>query len=304
MQSRPARPDPLRAPSAAPRARGSSAGRAGCAGTAPPTSRRFRTCCRSFARPSSRGGRASAAASSSCSSSASASSQTSPYVRPVVGGDRSDARPRRRRPGGKPRGRARRRTRPTGSARRAGARAGPLLVGEPAEPLDERRILGAGQELQLAELDRLEPAGRGELLAELQEVLRRHRLQYVDLVTRTRSMTCIRPADAAPTSRGRAQHRVTSGRRLVQQLLEPQLVHLVDGDEQQLVVRRWVGLQVLRVEQRGQLQIGAVGQPGALLSEADAAVAPVPVTVPSVLPSCVTPSRYPCVHATAAGLAS
>ena len=36
---------------------------------------------------------------------------------------------------------------------------------------------------------------------------------------------------------------------LVQELLEPQLVDLVDGDEQQLVVRRRVGLQALGDEQ-------------------------------------------------------
>ena len=32
----------------------------------------------------------------------------------------------------------------------------------------------------------------------------------------------------------------------MQQLLEPQLVDLVDGDEQQLVVGWWVGLELLR----------------------------------------------------------
>ena len=39
---------------------------------------------------------------------------------------------------------------------------------------------------------------------------------------------------------------------LVQALLEPQLVHLVDRDEQQLVVRGRVRLQPLLVEQLGQ----------------------------------------------------
>ena len=73
-----------------------------------------------------------------------------------------------------------------------------------------------------------------------------------------RSITCTR------LSRWRAHHsrsrpplggpgcreqRVADRLDLVQQLLEPQLVDLVDRDEQQLVVRRRVGLEVLGVEQ-------------------------------------------------------
>src|SRR5680860_190570 len=54
---------------------------------------------------------------------------------------------------------------------------------------------------------------------------------------------------------------------LVQQLLEPELVDLVDRDEQQLVVRRRVRLQVLGVEQLRQPEIAAVGQQGTLLAE-------------------------------------
>ena len=63
------------------------------------------------------------------------------------------------------------------------------------------------------------------------------------------------------------EHLLAGRRQLVQQLLEPQLVDLVDGDEQQLVVGRRVGLQVLLVEQLGDPQVGAVGQPGPLLTE-------------------------------------
>ena len=63
------------------------------------------------------------------------------------------------------------------------------------------------------------------------------------------------------------EHRVADGGELVQQLLEPQLVDLVDGDEQQLVVRRRVGLEVLLVEQVVDPQVGPVGEPGALLAE-------------------------------------
>ena len=162
--------------------------------------------------------------------------------------------------------------RPTASARPAGAQPLPLVVGQAPEPLDVRRVLGAGEELQLAELHGLEAARRGEPLAELQEVLRRHRLQHVDL---------LRPAPARSRAPGRAGAGPTTGCRrsarpsiasravvdLVQQLLEPQLVDLVDGDEQQLVVRRRVGLEVLGVEQLRQPQVAAVGQLGALLAE-------------------------------------
>ena len=55
---------------------------------------------------------------------------------------------------------------------------------------------------------------------------------------------------------------------LVQHELEPQLVDLVDRDEEQLVVRRRVGLEALLVEQLGDPQVAAVREPGALLAEA------------------------------------
>jgi hypothetical protein len=54
---------------------------------------------------------------------------------------------------------------------------------------------------------------------------------------------------------------------LVQQELEPQLVDLVDGDEQQLVVRRRVRDRDLLVEHLGNAQVAAVRQPPALLAE-------------------------------------
>jgi hypothetical protein len=51
-------------------------------------------------------------------------------------------------------------------------------------------------------------------------------------------------------------------RRLVQDLLEPQLVHLMDDDEQQLVVR--VGRGALAGEQVVQAQVASVRPRGAL----------------------------------------
>jgi len=79
------------------------------------------------------------------------------------------------------------------------------------------------------------------------------------------------PQAAAPLTARPGQHRVARRPDLVQQLLEPQLVDLVDGDEEELVVRRGrtvaAGLAALGVEQLRQLEVGAVGQLGALLAE-------------------------------------
>ncbi len=54
---------------------------------------------------------------------------------------------------------------------------------------------------------------------------------------------------------------------LVQQLLEPEFVRLVDGDEQQLVMSRRIGLRHLLGEQLRQPEVTAVGQPAALFAE-------------------------------------
>ena len=69
--------------------------------------------------------------------------------------------------------------------------------------------------------------------------------------------------------RRRRQHRVADRGGLVQELLEPELVDLVDGDEQQLVVSRGLRLEPLGGQQPVQLQVAAVGEPGALLAELD-----------------------------------
>ncbi|RYD97436.1 MAG: hypothetical protein EOP50_05715, partial [Sphingobacteriales bacterium] len=113
-------------------------------------------------------------------------------------------------------------------------------------------------------------------LAEVQEVLRRHGLQDVDLVDQD-ALDHVHPGEQVPAepqvaaAAGRlGRHQcVPDGHRLVQQLLEPELVDLVDGDEQQLVVGRRVRLEVLRVEQLRQAQVAAVGQQRALLTETD-----------------------------------
>src|SRR5439155_12894261 len=51
-----------------------------------------------------------------------------------------------------------------------------------AQVAQQARLLQARQELDLAELHRLEATGGGEVVPELQEVLRGHRLDDVDLL--------------------------------------------------------------------------------------------------------------------------
>jgi hypothetical protein len=52
------------------------------------------------------------------------------------------------------------------------------------------------------------------------------------------------------------------GFNLVQQLPEPQFVHLMDHDEEHLIVMRWIALKVLQRDQFIDVQVGAVGELG------------------------------------------
>ena len=45
---------------------------------------------------------------------------------------------------------------------------------------------------------------------------------------------------------------------LVKQLFEPQLVDLVDDDEQRLIVLRWIGKQPLKREQLAYFEVAAI----------------------------------------------
>ena len=102
------------------------------------------------------------------------------------------------------------------------------------------RGIDAEAVLDHAELHALEPRRRHEKVAEVEEVERRHRLQDVDLVEQ-QPLDLGHPMQVAD----RPQHvaighdpgeDVEDGVELVEDLLEPQLVRLVDDDEQQLVV--------------------------------------------------------------------
>src|SRR5215207_5397 len=142
---------------------------------------------------------------------------------------------------------------------RAQAPAGELVVTEGAQ---DRVVLEARGELDLAELHRLEAARGVELVAEAEEVDRRHRLQDVDL----RDEQFLDLGDPAEGARrdGRAvfAHRAERGVDLVEHLLEPQLVRLVDGDEEQLVVVRRVGQTALQPDQVLDAQVLVVRERG------------------------------------------
>jgi hypothetical protein len=128
-------------------------------------------------------------------------------------------------------------------------------------------VLAAGKELELPVLCRLEAAGRRQVGPELEEVLGGHRLQDVHLGDE-QPLDRVHPAEKVTRPPGLAAHqRVADGLELVQQLLEPQLIDLVHGDEQQLVVGRRAGLRYLLGQQLVQPQVAAVGELPALFAE-------------------------------------
>src|SRR4051812_48942021 len=110
---------------------------------------------------------------------------------------------------------------------------------------DGRLVFGAEQELYLAELVRLEPARRFEPRAKAEKLERRHRFEDVEL----RDHHFENGQDAL--QRVLRARRVVGGQQLrdpielVQQLLEPQLVDLMNDDEEQLVVLGTFGTRLL-----------------------------------------------------------
>src|SRR5207302_4104798 len=140
-----------------------------------------------------------------------------------------------------------------------------LLFGAGLQALQVGRVLQAGDELDLPELDRLEARRRRQLGPEGKEVLWRHRLQHLDLLDQKS------PDDAHPPERvARPEsvvqlHAVADGFQLLQEDLEPELVSLVDRDEEQLVVG--LGQAFLEAQQLGDLQVGAIAEAAALLTD-------------------------------------
>jgi hypothetical protein len=147
--------------------------------------------------------------------------------------------------------------RPTHRRRDPGPRRAALRV-----RLEHPLVAPTEHGLQLPELSRLEPARLVQPRTEAGELPWGHGLQHVDLgdhdledgqraaqrAYRVRGVDLLQPA--------------LQVLQFVQQLLEPQLVHLVDHDEQHLVV--FIGSGALRGEDLVERQVGRVGQRGGL----------------------------------------
>jgi hypothetical protein len=112
--------------------------------------------------------------------------------------------------------------------------------------------------LELTELSRLEPARSVESRAKTRELARSHRLEHIDL--RDHHLEDSQnPAQCADGVSGVTRLQLLlEVKRLVEDLLEPKFIHLVDHDEEQLVML--VGPGTLRVEQIVQREVGRVGQ--------------------------------------------
>ena len=123
--------------------------------------------------------------------------------------------------------------------------------------LHHEGVLGAHPEFQQPVLQGLEAGGGAELLAEGQVVVRGHGGQHVPGLDHL----ALDAADPGGGLEGRAQLVAADavGRQvqLVQHQLEPELLHVVDGDEQQLVVL--AGQRLLRGQELVERQIVAVG---------------------------------------------
>ena len=77
---------------------------------------------------------------------------------------------------------------------------------------------------------------------------------------RTRSIAWTRVQVVARAFGVVVEHAVADRLELEDQLLEPQLVRLVDDDEQQLVVHGRIRPQLLQRQELGDLQVRAVGE--------------------------------------------
>ena len=127
--------------------------------------------------------------------------------------------------------------------------------------LDPLHQIGAPQpagEFELAKLHRLKAARRIEVIAELVELLRRHRLENIDLLLE-QPLNGMDPTKVLAYAKKvvaiEGLHRRIG---FMQQLLEPQLVDLVDDDEEHLVVMLRLRERVLERQQLVDFEIGTV----------------------------------------------
>src|SRR3989475_7035576 len=139
------------------------------------------------------------------------------------------------------------------------------LVGCRVNPRDVLWLLQAREKLDLAELDRLKSARGRELGAEREKVLWRHRLEHVDLLDQ-QLLDDVDPLEVvACEEQVIGVDPLTRGFELEQHDLEPQLVHLVRDDEEELVVL--LAQPLLQAQQLRHLEVGAVGKLPPLLPE-------------------------------------
>ena len=132
------------------------------------------------------------------------------------------------------------------------------------EGVQNALVLGARNEFELAKLHRLKTARRIKLVPELEKADLRHGFEQMDLSDEhffdadhgAQAVICaecppgIQPFDA--------------GVHLVQDLLEPKLISLMDDDKKQLVVAGGFGQGRLELYQLGDLEILVIGKRGVL----------------------------------------
>ena len=138
----------------------------------------------------------------------------------------------------------------------------PLQRGPRAAPLWKAAKgcsrLHAEQELDLPELVGLKTARRFEPLAEGEEFERRHRLEDVQLRDHDLEDGQDPLQRVLRAMRFLVVKELANAVEFVQQLLEPELVHLMDDDEQQLVVLRPLRARLLQRQQLVDLQVAGI----------------------------------------------
>ena len=111
----------------------------------------------------------------------------------------------------------------------------------------------------MAELVGLKTAGRLQATAERQKLQRGHRLENIELSDENLEDRQD-PSERVLRANGIARpEQVHDPIELVEELFEPQLVYLMDHDEQHLIVLGSFGAWFLQLEQRVDLQIAGVG---------------------------------------------
>src|SRR2546429_3231506 len=109
-----------------------------------------------------------------------------------------------------------------------------------AEAVNNRCVFQPRREFDLTKLHTLKTARRIQFITKSQEVDRRHRFQNVYLLDEHLFNFDDAPQTACRSRRAILVHLRDGGVNLVQDLLEPEFVSLMNRDEEQLVVMRRV----------------------------------------------------------------